>query len=312
LAATGDYYHWSLSLEASTVAGTVGVLLMRLGSILACLALAVVALGALAAAPLGAAPAGQQPAPTPTPRPAPTDDRVGLPEGYEANFRTFFVMDRPDNKQVRVIYANDPAASVTPGAAFPYGSILVMETYRSIQDEAGEPVLDEDGRYQRGELTGIFVMRKEQGFGAAYEMNRTGEWEYVAFRPDRTYSTPPRQSAPCAVCHTDAGGSRDWVFRTNLFFGQPDGSVPRADSLATRLPMQAYTFLPPMATIPRGTTVTWSNEDEAVHTVTAADGSFDSGRMPIGSTFSMMFEAPGTYEYVCSLHAAMRATLVVE
>jgi plastocyanin len=256
--------------------------------------------------------AAQQAAPTPTPRPAPAEDRVGFPEGYQSTFQTFFVMDRPDNKQVRVIYANEAAASVTPGGAFPYGSILVMETYRSVQDDASEPILDDSGRYQRGELSGVFVMRKEPGFGAAYEMNRTGEWEYVAFRPDRTYSTPARQSAPCAVCHTDAGGSRDWVFRANLFFGQTDGSVPQAAGLATRLPIQQYTFVPQTATIRRGATVTWTNEDEAVHTVTAADASFDSGRMPIGSTFSMSFAAPGTYEYGCSLHAAMRGTLVVE
>jgi plastocyanin len=120
------------------------------------------------------------------------------------------------------------------------------------------------------------------------------------------------ESAGCAVCHTDAGGSRDWVFRSNLFFGHSDGSVPRATSRAARLPMQRYSFQPPTAAVGRGATVTWSNEDEAVHTVTAADGSFDSGRMPIGSTFSMTFAAPGTYEYVCSIHAAMKGTLVVE
>jgi plastocyanin len=264
------------------------------------------------ATPLGAAPAAQPTAPTPTPRPAPAEDRVGFPEGYQTSYQMFFVLDRPDNKQVRVIYANPAAASVTPGGTFPYGSILVMETYRALQDEATEPVLDDAGRYQRGELTGVFVMRKEPGFGAAYEMNRTGEWEYVAFRPDRTYSTPARQSAPCAVCHTDAGGSRDWVFRSNLFFGQTDGSVPQSTALVARLPLQQYTFQPRTAAISRGTTVTWSNEDEAVHTVTAADGSFDSGRMPIGSTFSMSFATPGSYDYVCSLHSTMRGTLVVQ
>jgi plastocyanin len=286
---------------------------MRPVSIVAPLLLIVLGLTALAAAaPLGAAPAGQPAAPTPTPRPAPAEDRVGFPEGYQNTFQTFFVLDRPDNKQVRVIYANDAASSVTPGAAFEYGSILVMETYRALEDEANQPILDDAGRYQRGDLTGIFVMRKEPGFGAAYEMNRTGEWEYVAFRPDHTYSTPARQSASCAVCHTDAGGSRDWVFRANLFFGQSDGSVPEAIGLAVRLPMQQYSFQPPTATVRRGTTVTWSNEDEAVHTVTAADGSFDSGRMPIGSTFSTTFSTPGTYEYACSIHAAMRGTLVVQ
>jgi plastocyanin len=282
-------------------------------SVVAPVLLMVLALTALAAAaPLGAVPAEQPAAPTPTPRPAPVEDRVGFPEGYQNTFQTFFVLDRPDNKQVRVIYANDAAASVTPGATFPYGSILVMETYRALEDEANQPLLDDAGRYQRGDLTGIFVMRKEPGFGAAYEMNRTGEWEYVAFRLDRTYSTPARQSAPCAVCHTDAGGTRDWVFRANLFFGQSDGSVPQATGLTARLPMQQYSFQPASATVRRGTTVSWSNEDEAVHTVTATDGSFDSGRMPIGSIFSMTFSTPGTYEYACSIHAAMRGTLVVE
>src|SRR5215472_10905913 len=66
----------------------------------------------LAAAPLGP----QQPAaPTPTPRPAPVEDRVGFPEGYQSTYQTFFVLDRPDNKQVRVIYANDNAAAARPG-----------------------------------------------------------------------------------------------------------------------------------------------------------------------------------------------------
>jgi plastocyanin len=187
-----------------------------------------------------------------------------------------------------------------------------METYRALDDESSQPIVDADGRYQRGDLTGILVMRKEPGFGAAYDTNRTGEWEYVAFRPHRTYATTARLSAPCAVCHTDAGGSRDWVFHTNLFFGQTDGSAPQATALAARLPMQQYSFQPQTDTIRSGATVTWGNENEAVHTATAADGSFDSGRMPIGSTFSMSFSTPGVYKYVCSIHAAMTGNLIVQ
>jgi hemoglobin len=158
--------------------------------------------------------------PTPTPRPAPEEDRVGFPAGYQTNFQTFFVFDRPDNRQVRVVFANDQAAAAKPGEPFPYGSILVMETHRAVVDGDGNPELDAEGRYQRGELAGIFVMRKEPGFGAAYEALRTGEWEYVAYRPDGTHLTPPRNTAGCAACHTDAGGTRDWVFRANLFFDQ--------------------------------------------------------------------------------------------
>jgi plastocyanin len=265
----------------------------------------------LAAAPLEQAqPAG----PTPTPRPAPAEDRVGFPDGYQSTYQTFFVLDRPDNKQVRVIYANDKAAAAKPGD-FPYGSILVMETYRTVEDEAGNVVLDENGRYQRDALAGIFVMRKEPGFGAAYEMNRTGEWEYVAFRPDKSYSTTARNSAPCAVCHTDAGGTRDWVWRANLFFDQASGAVPtpRAGlAEAGRVPIQQYSFLPGDITVRAGTTVTWSNEDDAVHTVTAADKSWDSGRLPVGGTFSQTFTEPGTYDFLCSIHPAMKGTVTLQ
>jgi plastocyanin len=172
-----------------------------------------------------------------------------------------------------------------------------------------------DGRYERDTLTGIFVMRKEPGFGAAYEMNRGGEWEYVAFRPDKTYSTTARNSAPCSVCHTDAGGSRDWVFRANLYFDQASGAVPTAQpglAATGRVPIQQYSFLPSELSVRAGTTVTWSNEDEAVHTVTAADKSWDPGRIPIGGSFSQTFTAPGAYDFVCSIHAAMKGTITVQ
>jgi plastocyanin len=251
----------------------------------------------------------QQPA---TPRPAPTEDRVGFPQGYQTRFKPMFVLDRPDNKQIRVVYANDQAAAARPGEPFPYGSILVMETYRAAEDEAGDPVLTASGRFERDALTGVFVMRKERGFGAAYEMNRTGEWEYVAFRPDGSYQATPQQSAACAVCHTEAGGTRDWVFRTNLFFGQGDGSLPRAEGLATRLPMQQYTFQPVTVRVRPGTTITWVNEDEAIHTVTAADQSFDSGQVLLGETFTMTFTEPGTFDYVCTLHAGMKGVVLVQ
>lgn len=271
---------------------------------------------ALSVLNLAAAPLEQQPpaGPTPTPRPAPAEDRVGFPEGYQSTYQTFFVMDRPDNKQVRVIYANEKAAAAKAGD-FPYGSILVMETYRTQEDEDGNVMLDDSGRYQPDALTGIFVMRKEPGFGAAYEMNRTGEWEYVAFKPDKTYLTTARNSAPCAVCHTDAGGTRDWVFRANLYFDRASGAVPTPPpglAIAGEIPIQQYSFLPSEITVHAGTTVTWSNQDEAVHTVTAADKSWDSGRIPIGGTFSQTFTQPGTYEFACSIHPSMKGRITVQ
>jgi nitrite reductase (NO-forming) len=65
-------------------------------------------------------------------------------------------------------------------------------------------------------------------------------------------------------------------------------------------------------TVPVGTTVTWTNDDSAMHTVTAVDGSFDSGFFDNGESWSYTFDEPGEYEYYCLPHPWMRAKVVVE
>ncbi|HJR91768.1 MAG TPA: plastocyanin/azurin family copper-binding protein [Acidimicrobiia bacterium] len=65
-------------------------------------------------------------------------------------------------------------------------------------------------------------------------------------------------------------------------------------------------------TITAGTTVTWNNADGMMHTVTAADGSFDSGFLEQGDTWSYTFDTPGEYEYFCGPHPWMRAKVIVQ
>src|SRR5690349_17598609 len=83
----------------------------------------------------------------------------------------FYVFDNYQNRQIRKVYGNDKAASVTPGETFnlPYGSVLVFESWTVKEDPSGEPLLDEAGRFIPNTLTTIFVMRKEQGFGVDYK-----------------------------------------------------------------------------------------------------------------------------------------------
>jgi plastocyanin len=61
-----------------------------------------------------------------------------------------------------------------------------------------------------------------------------------------------------------------------------------------------------------GTTVTWTNDDPGMpHSVTAVDGSFDSGVLQAGGTYSYTFDKPGDFEYFCTLHPWMRAKVSV-
>jgi len=60
-----------------------------------------------------------------------------------------------------------------------------------------------------------------------------------------------------------------------------------------------------------GTTVMWNNNDTTVHTVTADNGSFNSGDIQPGANFSQTFNTAGTIAYHDTHHATMTGTIVV-
>lgn len=73
-----------------------------------------------------------------------------------------------------------------------------------------------------------------------------------------------------------------------------------------------FAFSPATLTIAVGDTVTWTNADEEAHTATAADGTFDSGSLGTGASFSFTFTEAGTFPYICEFHPQMEGTIVVE
>jgi plastocyanin len=61
-----------------------------------------------------------------------------------------------------------------------------------------------------------------------------------------------------------------------------------------------------------GDSVEWRNTSQRQHTVTADDGSFDSGDgFEPGTTYSQTFGAPGSYAYHCRLHPGMTGEIDV-
>lgn len=244
---------------------------------------------------------------------APVVDRIGFPVGYQATFTKMYTFDHFQNRQIRIAYANDLAANVTPGQPYPYGSILVGEFYAAQRDAQGEPVLDANGRFVIGGQPTIFVMRKERGFGVDYGPFRNGEWEYVAYRVDPStgvvsYATPPERTGAgsCAECHLTTGGAKDYVFRANLHFAKASGA--QADAV-----IKNYHFIPQTLTATAGRTITFYNDDDTnPHSITANDGSFDSGFLSTGDTFSLTLQRPGQIDYHCKNHSRELATIVVQ
>ncbi|HEY3918482.1 MAG TPA: cupredoxin family copper-binding protein [Stellaceae bacterium] len=92
---------------------------------------------------------------------------------------------------------------------------------------------------------------------------------------------------------------------------------PPATQLAATAPnaitVDNFAFAPAAMTVRAGTTVTWTNRDDELHTVVSADDPklFKSGPLDTGDSFSVTFAKPGTYKYYCSIHPHMVGTVVV-
>jgi plastocyanin len=71
-----------------------------------------------------------------------------------------------------------------------------------------------------------------------------------------------------------------------------------------------FAFAPTELRVAAGTEITWTNRDPAPHTVTADDGSFDSGEIAPGETYSIALEA-GSVAYACLIHPTMTGTITV-
>ncbi len=92
----------------------------------------------------------------------------------------------------------------------------------------------------------------------------------------------------------------------------PDGAWDPANA--------ATAYSPGVIEVAQGTTVTWTNDDTVVHTVTAGDsdgrigtpsGLFGSGDMAPGESFSFTFDEVGEFTYYCVPHPWMVGTVVV-
>lgn len=79
-----------------------------------------------------------------------------------------------------------------------------------------------------------------------------------------------------------------------------------------------FRFKPETITVAAGTEVTWTNQDDTAHTVTAGSeddpkpDEFDLEVDAQGDTVSTTFDEPGSYPYFCELHPFMEGTVEVD
>ena len=140
-------------------------------------------------------------------------DKVVFPENYASGV-LYTTVDRSDNKQYRELFVSPPAAidAAKKGEPMPSGTVVTLVQYAAKLDPQGVPEKGADGRFIKTNIVGYTVMEKRTGWGAEYPDNvRNGEWEYQAFKADKTPNTAANLTA-CFNCHKPLGTPVDYLF----------------------------------------------------------------------------------------------------
>ncbi|MBA2279508.1 cupredoxin family copper-binding protein [Candidatus Saccharibacteria bacterium] len=78
--------------------------------------------------------------------------------------------------------------------------------------------------------------------------------------------------------------------------------------------IEDFAFKQANISVKKGTTVTWTNNDDAKHNVTPEDATDDFKEGPLlakGETYSVTFNTVGSYSYNCSPHPYMKGVVEV-
>ena len=180
---------------------------------------------------------------------------------------------------------------------------LVAEPYAINIHESAENI----GNYIAcGNIGGTMIGTSDLAIGLG-ELNESG-YSGVATLHDNGDGT-----TAVSVYLTEAYGGMDMengeaaTPAMEMDMGTPasDQSAQTSAGAQVAVSIANFAFDPNPVSVAVGDTVTWTNNDGVPHTVTANDGSFQSGTLQPGQSFSFTFTAPGSFAYHCEFHANM-------
>jgi plastocyanin len=84
--------------------------------------------------------------------------------------------------------------------------------------------------------------------------------------------------------------------------GAACAAAPAGATAATTVTIKDFKFSPEPVQAKVGDVIAWTNSDTATHSATLDNGACDTKPIPVGATAMLVFTAPGTYTYHCSIH----------
>jgi YVTN family beta-propeller protein len=150
------------------------------------------------------------------------------------------------------------------------------------------------------------------------ETNRIEKTIKVGSRPHWVASGPGGKTA--LTTNEDSNDVSIVDLESGAVTNIPVGNAPRKvavqaasaqqRSSSRRVTISGFAFTPALLQVSTEETVTWINDDGAPHSVALKNGKASDTLMP-GSSYSVYFDHPGNYDYLCSIHPYMSGKILV-
>jgi len=119
--------------------------------------------------------------------------------------------------------------------------------------------------------------------------------------------------AGCGLVPNNADS--DAAINTNTSNNNSTATASDNEKSIVEVSIKNFAYSPATLKIAKGTTVKWTNEDTAKHTVSPSQGQtepVESGLFGKGESYQYTFNQLGTFNYYCLPHPWMKAQIIVE
>jgi hypothetical protein len=141
---------------------------------------------------------------------------VGLPENYRDEFLHYATIARADNT-VRDLFISPNLLTSSRQSSIPDNTTIVIEAYYAQLDDAGNPLLDDNGQYLKGEaMEMIHVAEKRPDWrpGDFVSEARVGKWNFGSYGFESRQHFDEDLNA-CFNCHIATRGT-DFIYSLPL------------------------------------------------------------------------------------------------
>jgi plastocyanin len=124
--------------------------------------------------------------------------------------------------------------------------------------------------------------------------------------------TTPSNPSPSPAAPTATVSANTTAARTATTAAATSNATPSASPTSQTVVISGFSFEPSAMTIQRGTSVVWRNDAAVSHQIVSDTNAFSSPVLTPGTSYTHVFDQPGTYPYHCGIHPFMTGTITVQ